>query len=607
MNYHYQATQPVITFSHDVQINGLEEKDLKEYVIFSTSGNTGLQSYSYSRATKDLVGNFTITVKELPKGNFLDSVRPLDIVKIYESDSTLPNFIGVVNNISFGAIAGALSKIITISGKSIEYLFDMYKLSLDVTAMSLIQSTPLNTQFMSMLYAKRKETRTEQTTEKVRLSNPKTKDEALNNLVKAFQYRNLDMIKKSYSSDLVTAESALNKLEGAGFKKEYVIGILVNAYGTTTALLRAAGFKKVSQLSELGKKYKKEADELINVPMETKTVTVDVYNRVPIEITDCIKKLLGLMQGIMMSEKAQNIGTLAIYKLLEKYYGVKGEQTKIKIEDESNVTDFIQISHINIDCNLKYNYPISSNPFGNTTVKLFEYVKNLLPNNVYELFGVMENGTPRIRIREMPYGKIIDGKENYEEFLKLYKASYNIPASLITDYTLSLSNEQIYTSFMSYLEGSSMSSEQYLITNAKEGGYESAAIDKDKMSVYGYSLLRANFLGYQDDVKQEEDQKKTIAKKFEELNQKLRLWYGRLDEMYTGDITVVNVKGQKFPTIGEVLNLCGGYFYITAETHSWRYGDTPKINYKLDRGGFYTKDSFSRMTGISKQYAELNI
>ena len=57
-----------------------------------------------------------------------------------------------------------------------------------------------------------------------------------------------------------------------------------------------------------------------------------------------------------------------------------------------------------------------------------------------------------------------------------------------------------------------MSSEQYLITNAKEGGYESAAIDKDKMSVYGYSLLRANFLGYQDDVKQEEDQKKTIAK-----------------------------------------------------------------------------------------------
>lgn len=598
MTVYYQATQPIIKFSHDVYTNETDKQVdnfLGVYFTFSTSKNTGLQSYNFSRSVKEIVGSFSITIKELPdsKVNFLDSVRPLDIVKIYETDINTPDFIGVVNNISFGAVSGALSKIITVSGKSIECLFDLYKLSLDVSAMSNVQAKPLNVRYTELLYSRKTIKEKKSVQELVTLSKPKTKTEALENLKKAFDYKNLDLIKEAYNSSLVTAKDAVNKLLSNGYNKDYVVGILVNAFSITSYLLEASGYKKKSDLEKLRQKYKAEAKKLNEKNYVTREIEVDRLERNPILITDCIKKLLGIVQGVMIAHS--DIGTLAIYDLLKKYYQIKDSQSN----------EEINIEEINIDCDLFYNYPITSNPFTESAVKILDYVRNLLPNNVYEFFGTIKNGYPYLVIRENPFGTIENDKENYSNFLALDIGK--IPANLITDYTFTLSNEQVYTTFLSYLEGSSLSSEQYLIITAKQNGYETAIVDETKSRVYGYSLLRANFLGFQSDGQESDNFNNNIIKKFSELNKKLKLWYGRLDEMFTGDVTVVNVKKQKYAKIGEVIQLCGAYFYVTSENHSWRFGDSPRINYKLDRGGIYSTNNFSRIKGLSKQYAELDL
>ena len=99
---------------------------IKSYFAFSPENpnayfsGANIQSYTFSNSIDDIDGSFSITVKEdtreLAAGEqyFMDQVKKLDVVEIIENGSV--EFYGVVRTISIGATAGAMNKVITISG-----------------------------------------------------------------------------------------------------------------------------------------------------------------------------------------------------------------------------------------------------------------------------------------------------------------------------------------------------------------------------------------------------------------------------------------------------------------------------------------------------------
>ena len=84
------------------------------------------------------------------------------------------------------------------------------------------------------------------------------------------------------------------------------------------------------------------------------------------------------------------------------------------------------------------------------------------------------------------------------------------------------------------------------------------------------------------------------------MNEKLANWFGHIDEMFNGSITVANVDEVRPAKIGERIQLGSNEFYVMSEKHSWAYATTPTIEYSVDRGGRYNKGKFYPCEKLSK-------
>lgn len=234
-------------------------------------------------------------------------------------------------------------------------------------------------------------------------------------------------------------------------------------------------------------------------------------------------------------------------------------------------------------------YPISSNLFDTGKCTIIDYLKKVFPSPLYEIFSYIdEKNDLKLAVREAPF--------DYPT------ARYKIDPNQLTDFTLTRNCEEVYTAFMAYIEGTKNSPSFYMnIQSAKDimKGYDYAEPVKNKIAKYGYQLLTCSFVGYNNDPKAEVNQK-TLS----DLNKKLARWFSNLDEMYTGDFTLVNMVKDKPARIGEWLDFAGGLYYVVSEKHSWNYGDNPMINYQVTRGGEYIGSSFKPIERLSAVYKE---
>lgn len=136
-----QAPQPTIKCYHSI-VNGKASNELYQNFTPTSLDRAGknLQSYTFENSVDSFGGSFSFTVKEdIPKNelysSFMDEVQPLDIVEISEKgDGERVDFIGVVTKVSVGGIASNLNKTVTVSGKSIEWLFTYYNMNTDIKA-----------------------------------------------------------------------------------------------------------------------------------------------------------------------------------------------------------------------------------------------------------------------------------------------------------------------------------------------------------------------------------------------------------------------------------------------------------------------------------------
>ena len=234
-------------------------------------------------------------------------------------------------------------------------------------------------------------------------------------------------------------------------------------------------------------------------------------------------------------------------------------------------------------------YPISSNLFDTGKCTIIDYLKKIFPAPLYEIFSyINDENKLKLAVREVPFDNPI--------------AAYKINPTQLTDYTLTRNCEEVYTAFMAYIEGTQNSPSFYMnIQSAKDilKGYNYAEPVKNKIAKYGYQLLTCSFVGYNYDPKAEVNQK-TLS----ELNEKLARWFSNLDEMYTGDFTLVNMIKEKPARIGEWLSFAKGLYYVISEKHSWTYGDNPMINYQVTRGGEYIGSAFKPIQRLSAVYKE---
>lgn len=451
-----QAFIPKITLSH------FSGSGCEVYNTFFSDNNKNLLSYSWDRSLNNFSGSFSLSFKELPEAGkdlLMDKIENLDVVHIYEHDRLV--FIGVITDMSCSAQSGNYQKTVSVQGKSIEYLFEMLQISLDVTALSWANKASnegLNITFLTELNEKG--------------SNGKTKKVS---------------VKKglSYAFDSFT--------------------------------------ECISNYSEISS----------------------------IEILDMI---------------------ISLYDIGTKKNGFE------KILETGD---------------LEFHYPISSQLYQNKTVKYFDFVRNLLPEPVYEIFGRFgKDDKLKICIREVPF------RENEWDKLKVTL----IDPVILINYSFSRSCSEVYTTFLSYLEGTLLSPDYYKKIFGASTGYPAQKAVAEKIGKYGYRPLEVTFIGFYNGATEAEQKEANdnLNKEIEKLNENLAKWFGYIDEMYSGNITVANIDSFMPARIGERIQMGGNEFYVMSEKHSWAYGTTPTIEYSVDRGGKYNKGKFNPCKKISE-------
>ena len=248
------------------------------------------------------------------------------------------------------------------------------------------------------------------------------------------------------------------------------------------------------------------------------------------------------------------------------------------------ITQFMGNDFFEVGRTEKIPMPIANTFFNQNVNTALQMWQCILAPPVYEIFSrVNDKGATRIVVREAPF--------DAEAWDALPIKTIN--TGLLTNYTLHRSNDEIYTVYLAYLEGSQLNADQYIIIDVADTASknESAMVlDESKFNLYGLRMCQVNFRGY--DVSKDKDN--AVRKTMHKYSKRLKAWFSRLDQMYMGNINMINNFAEsKKIRCGERVKFLGGEFYVRVVGHSWTYGGTPTISLQVSRGAEYSKGNFT--------------
>lgn len=274
-------------------------------------------------------------------------------------------------------------------------------------------------------------------------------------------------------------------------------------------------------------------------------------------------------------ENMTGITNIELFSLIEKFLGKDA--------------DFFSLED-----GLEFLLPISSSLFSQSTVNMISYIRNLLPDIVYEMFAVIEGNKTVIKVRRTPF--------NQERWGALNEP-YRIYGDVLTDYSLNKSIDEVYTVFYSYVEGSELSPDFYAKINSNIKGNSMAKKNLSKLGIYGYKPLITSFIGFN-----RESEGSSYIKKMEGLNEDLLVMFGHQDELFSATIGIIKTDSN-IPTIGQRLKFLDGEFYVVGESHQWSYGQSIKVTYNCIRGGKYDADGnyTGPITNIGRKLSEWEV
>ena len=241
-----------------------------------------------------------------------------------------------------------------------------------------------------------------------------------------------------------------------------------------------------------------------------------------------------------------------------------------------------------------FRYPLACIFNGEQTQNFYDLIDGLLPEPVYEKFAYMDSDKKimRIKIRKVPFS---------ESEWKNIRAT-TIKSTEVKNFSLSQSDREVYTVFFTYLNGYPKD-EAFLmrIATLEENKSNPTLVwNEEKYKVYGYRPLVAHFIGYglPNDTKEGDDTATPDA--LQETSKEMKEWFGKLDEMLSGSITLAMTYGKTKPIMpGEKISFLGCEFYVEGISHSWTYGNNGDITLSVSRGGDYSNGIFARPKNLS--------
>ena len=261
------------------------------------------------------------------------------------------------------------------------------------------------------------------------------------------------------------------------------------------------------------------------------------------------------------------------------------------------------------DCdNSPIYYPFANLALGEQTQDFYSLIGGLTPEPIYERFATMDydSGKMKIVIRQVPFRD--DGAADVYQNSKGKSVNWNgvfnrdLRSNEVKSIDLTVSDKEVYTVFFSYLNGYPIENDKLmkLIALGDEKGNPMLTFDDKKYQTYGYRPLIATFNGYDKSKKADDkDTESNLAK----INKNMREWFGNLDRMMSGSITLAMTYNDDKPIMpGEVIGFLGGQFYVEGISHAWNYGQGGDINLSVSRGGDYDKGGkFHPLSGISEK------
>jgi hypothetical protein len=236
-------------------------------------------------------------------------------------------------------------------------------------------------------------------------------------------------------------------------------------------------------------------------------------------------------------------------------------------------------------------YPMNIRPFNDQVNNLFTIFKNILPEPVYEVFGVYENGVYKIKSREAPF--------DYDDWNNLPLTEID-PVELVSQ-TFGDSDTEVYTQYFSDVPNSVITENQAYADSEFNGMYY---FDEEKFPIYGHRQLRASFPYYNLDGDAENRQK--LIDFCRRNSARLYAWYNHNDEFQSGSITLMTRPrndGKKFIQIGERIQYMNGnsgpvQFYVEGEKRSMQYPERMTSEYVVTRGFEYGRRELT-VNGVS--------
>lgn len=241
-----------------------------------------------------------------------------------------------------------------------------------------------------------------------------------------------------------------------------------------------------------------------------------------------------------------------------------------------------------------FQYPLASIFHGQSTQSFYDVVEGIIPEPVYEKFAYTDRdtGKARIMIRETPFDR-----DAWKEVKCI-----EIEPILVKSFELMQSDREVYTIFFSYLSGYPLQDDKMIIL-ASQGVKDvpGVVIDSEKFGIYGYRPLFVHFNGY---GKADGAEDTGTGGRLQKLNERLAAWYGNIDKMYTGTITMKTDLSQDMPQAGERVLFLNGEFYVIEAEHRWNYGGNPETTISIGRGGDYGGGSFRALQNTTQRYKE---
>jgi hypothetical protein len=254
-------------------------------------------------------------------------------------------------------------------------------------------------------------------------------------------------------------------------------------------------------------------------------------------------------------------------------------------------------------------YNIAAVFFNQANNSIADIWRNILPKPVYEFFAYCgkTDGKPKIMARQVPYGDPDNGNNDWKN-LDIYLIS---PVSLVS-YELEQSDEEVYTAFASYIIGSARDRQFYMAVN-QTGNDTLAKYNAEKVAVYGFRPLEMSFNGYDRQGNTRNEKIGTLDGAIKNLNDRASYWFSRLDDVYSGSITVCTDFNapETNPRAGCRAKFLGGEFYINRTDHTWNFGGTPTIKLTVSRGMVYDENGKTRpgsegvIKNVGRRFREL--